>query len=687
MSRPSPLLRRGLIFSLSLITGALASAIWANLLFSNGITAFDVIQIALFVPGILWVSVFFWSCVMGWGRQMVGGRVPGIVYPEKLEAGQLAPELSDPAATPLAIVVPVRNEDVAAVFGRIMAMDEALKKTGHEKFFHFFVLSDTNDADMLIDEELVWAETVKRLDAKGRLFYRRRPKNPGRKAGNLADFCTRWGAHYSHMIVLDADSLLTADVLLTLGRLGRLNPKAGIIQAMPSIVGANSFFARSQQFAARLYGPVLGAGISYWHLGDGNYWGHNAIINVAFFTAHCGLPQLAGGPPFGGHILSHDIAEAALMVRGGWQVWLVPELVGSYEQMPSSLIENSKRERRWIQGNLQHSRLLFVAGLHPLSRLHLLMGITAYLMPVASLLFLITGLASAIYAGLVPPDYFGDNRTLFPSWPIFDGNLALLLFASVMMLLTLPKVLAAVAVLSSNKASRAWGGRLRLLASVLVEHGFTILMAPIMMLVQSGFVVEVLRGKDSGWGAQNRDDLDTTWAQGWALHKWHMAFGVALALVSWQWAPSLFMWLLPVSAGLILAAPISVISSQVRLGVLMRRLGLLWIPEEKVEPAEITSAHTHTKELAGVIPQTPGPLGHLERLFDNPADNALHLSLLPENSLSYADPDELAKARRKVAFKLRGEAVPPLSASEKLALLYDEETLSRLPLGVAPTLP
>lgn len=690
LSAPRAGLRRAFIFGLSFISTALATAVWADLLSQNGTTIFDIIQIALFVPGVLWVSVFFWSSLMGWLRLMVNGRVPGLLYPETLSEGAPAPELFGQGNSPIAIVVPIRNEDVAAVFARIMAMDTELERAGNKEAFHFFVLSDTNEADTLLEEEWLWHKTMQKLKAEGRLFYRRRPRNPGRKAGNLADFCTRWGAHYSHMIVLDADSLLTANALITLARMGRLNPTAGIIQALPSIVNAKSFYARAQQFAARLYGPMLASGLSYWHLGDGNYWGHNAIINVRFFTESCGLPTLAGGPPFGGHILSHDFVEAALIRRSGWKVWLLPELGGSFEQMPANIIENSKRERRWMQGNFQHYRLLLVSGLHPLSRTHLLMGITSYLMPMAALLFMFTGLASAIYSNMVPPSYFGADRALFPNWPIFDGNRALSLLAAIIVTLTLPKILAVIWLWCYGRLAKTWGGRLRVLVNMLVEHAFTILLAPIMMLVQSGFALEIFRGKDSGWGAQNRGDADMSWQEGWQRHKAHTAIGVGLAVISHYFAPSLFWWLSPVFSGLIVSIPLSVWSARASIGLKAKRLGLFLIPEETTIPAVCQLEAKFEPELAALLPKRDHQaLGALENLFTSPELGALHLSLLPDNPLTYVDLDELAKARRKVAFRLRGESaqMPALSATEKLALLYDEETLSRLPLGIAPVLP
>ncbi len=681
--QPAAGLRRALILVLSLGTAGTAVTIWADLLAQNGLTGFDVAQIILFGLSYLWVSPFFWSSLIGWLRLSVGGKTPGLVHPAPLVPGVSAPELE--GLRPTAIVIPVYNEDAAAVHARLAAMYQALARHGNLQHFHFFVLSDSTEAEAWLAEERVWEHTVRALGAQGRIFYRHRAKNTARKAGNIADFCTRWGGQYEHMIVLDADSLLTAEALVQLARLAKLNPKAGIIQGLPTLIGAKSFFARAQQFAVRLYGPLMAAGINFWHLGDGNYWGHNAIINVACFAQHCGLPELPGKPPFGGHILSHDFVEAALVRRGGWQVWLASEVPGCYEQMPASIIENGKRERRWVQGNLQHMKILLAEGLHPMSRLHLLMGIIAFKVSILSLAFLLVGLASAIYANFVPPIYFPDYKTLFPAWPIFNGDLALSLLAATLVMLTLPKLLALTPRL--GREARLYGGRFRLFLSMLIEHVFTMLIAPMLMLIHAGFIVEVLRRKDSGWGKQNRGDADTSWGEAWRIHRAHTLFGVALAVVGWFLAPTLFWWLMPVVTGLVLAVPLSVFSSRVSWGQACRRAGLFMIPEEVTPPQEWLDAAQIEPELAAQLPEQGGALGPLTDVLTNPAINALHLSLLPDDSLTHANLDELAKARRKLALGLKGQPVPPLSGPERFALLFDRETLERLPLGIAPQLP
>ena len=87
------------------------------------------------------------------------------------------------------------------------------------------------------------------------------------------------------------------------------------------------------------------------------------FIRTAPFIDYCGLSRLPGQAPLGGEILSHDFVEAALMGRAGWEVWVVHDSVGSYEESPPTLADELKRDRRWCQGNLQHLRLLLGDGI------------------------------------------------------------------------------------------------------------------------------------------------------------------------------------------------------------------------------------------------------------------------------------------------------------------------------------
>ena len=185
---------------------------------------------------------------------------------------------------------------------------------------------------------------------------------------------------------------------------------------------------------------------------DSNYWGHNAIIRTRAFAECAGLPALSGPRPIGGHILSHDFVEAALMRRGGWAIHMAPALGGSYEESPPSLTEYAARDRRWCQGNLQHMGVLPARGLHWASRLHLLTGIGAYVAAPLWLLFLFVGILISLQAQFIRPEYFPKTFTLYPQWPAQDPVRAAYVFAGTMALLLAPKLIGYLAMLSDRDA-------------------------------------------------------------------------------------------------------------------------------------------------------------------------------------------------------------------------------------------
>ena len=325
--------------------------------------------------------------------------------------------------------------------------------TGAAGQFDIFILSDTTDPDIFIAEEAAFLALRQRLP-DARVYYRHRPKNDAKKAGNIAEWLQRFGGHYEQLIVLDADSLMTGDTLVRLVAAMERNPGVGLIQTFPVMVNATTPFARVQQFAGRLYGPLIAYGLAWWHGADSNYWGHNAVLRTRAFAESAGLPVLSGPRPIGGHILSHDFVEAALMRRAGWAVVMAPALPGSYEECPPSLTEYAARDRRWCQGNLQHAGVLSARGLHWVTRLHLATGIGSYVAAPLWLLFLFIGILISLQAQFIRPEYFPKTFTLYPQWPAQDPVRAAYVFAGTMALLLLPKLLGYLAMLP-DRATRA----------------------------------------------------------------------------------------------------------------------------------------------------------------------------------------------------------------------------------------
>src|SRR6185312_4411039 len=198
-------------------------------------------------------------------------------------------------------------------------------------------------------------------------------------------------------------------------------------------------------------------------------WGHNAIIRVRAFARDAGLPELQGRKPFGGHILSHDFVEAALMRRAGWEIRMVPTVGGSFEECPPSLLDFAARDRRWCQGNLQHMAVLPARGLHWISRLHLLMGIGAYATAPLWLLFLVTGILISLQARFIVPYYCRVGLSLCPKWPAVDPVCRMWFFILPMGVLLGPKLLASIEALARHEERRGFGRALRMGAGVLIE--------------------------------------------------------------------------------------------------------------------------------------------------------------------------------------------------------------------------
>ncbi|MDX6805721.1 glucans biosynthesis glucosyltransferase MdoH [Terrihabitans rhizophilus] len=524
-----------------------------------------------------------------------------------------------------ALLMPIYNEDPTRIMAGLQAVYEDLEASGRLDHFDFFILSDTTDAEVWIAEEAAFLALRQRTGGETRIFYRRRFKNVERKAGNISDWVRRFGAAYQQFIIFDADSVMTADAIVRLSAGIEENPDVGLIQTLPVIINGSTLFARLQQFAGRVYGPLIAHGIAWWHGSEGNYWGHNAVIRTRAFAEQAGLPHMKGRSPFGGHILSHDFIEAALMRRAGWAVHMVAGLQGSYEESPPSLTDVAARDRRWCQGNLQHMAVLPARGLHPVSRLHLLVGIGSYITAPLWFAFLLSGVLIALQARFVPPQYFGDEMSLFPSWPAQDPVRAAWVFGGTMAILLLPKFLAYIALLTRPEDRKGCGGAIRAFFSMILETLITGLIAPVMMLIQSVAVFDILIGRDAGWKPQRRDDGSIPFSDIVHRYAWHTAFGILTAWGAYEVAPSLFLWMTPVILGMVLAIPLAALTAWRSIGIGARRIGLFLIPEETSPPPVVARARAITKDLQ--VDETD--TGAVQRLLADPELLGAHRSMLP----------------------------------------------------------
>ena len=608
-----------------------------------------------------WVSAGFWMALMGfWVLVRRGDR----------HAPKAAPDTPIPARARTAILVPVYNENVRRVFAGVQATYESLQRTGRLNQFDFYVLSDSTAADARAAEIAAWARLCRAVGGVRRIFYRHRRLRIKRKSGNIADWCRRWGRHYRYMVVLDADSVMAGACLVHLVRLMEAHPAAGIIQTVAMPTGRDTLFARIQQFAHRAYAPLFSAGIHYWHLGEAYYWGHNAIIRVEPFMKHCALPTLTRGL-LGGEILSHDFVEAALMRRAGWHVWVTYDLPGSWEEMPPTLLEELRRDRRWCHGNLQHSRLFLAQGLHPAHRALFMAGVMSYLS--SALWFLFLALSTALLAVhvLVPPVYFTQPFQLFPVWPEWRPHWALGLLAMTTALLLTPKLLAAMLVALGD--ARSFGGRLRLGAGVLLEIVVSSLLAPIRMLFHTRFVAAALFGLAPRWISPPREDVETTWGEALRHHGGGTVLGVAwVSLVAWL-NPAFLGWLLPVAGSLIIAIPLSVWTSRVRLGTAFRRRGLFVTPEEFAPPPEL-------QRLRELFLAAPADDGAFARAALEREANALARGIARPRR-----PDAAQQARLELAQQAAAAGPAALDGPARARVLGDRAALGLLHRQLAAT--
>jgi membrane glycosyltransferase len=640
------------------------------LVFQGGsLTTLEALILVLYVFLFAWIAFSFATAFAGFVALLRGGtRQLGIE-----EAGPL-PGIS--ART--ALLVPAYNESPPHLMARIEAIYGSLAECGALEHFEFFILSDSTNPETWIAEEMHFVALRERTGGHGRIFYRHRVANEGRKAGNIADWVRRFGARYEHMIILDADSLMTGDTIVRLIAAMERNPRVGLIQTLPVIINGNTLFARIQQFAGRVYGPLIGYGLAWWHGGEGNYWGHNAAIRVRAFAEHAGLPTLRGRKPFGGTIMSHDFVEAAMLRRGGWAIHMAPNLSGSYEECPPSLTDYALRDRRWCQGNLQHLAVLPARGFHWVSRLHLLTGIGAYLTAPMWLAFLWVGMLISLQARFVRPEYFAPGFSLFPQWPVQDPVRAAQVFAGTIGLLLAPKLLGYLILLGKKALRRGTGGALRGFLGLLLETLISGLIAPVLMLMQTAAVLQILLGRDSGWSAQRRDDAAVPLRESFRLYRWHTLFGLIFAAAAYAVSPPLFLWMTPVIVGLLFAVPLAALTARPGLGVALRRLGLLSIPEERDPPPILARAQELTASLSAA---NIGSGNVIAAFLDSPELVDLHRRMLPPpRRRSRHDLDVhlvvgLAKLEECTTLE---EALEVLTDAEKRALLGSERGLERL---------
>jgi membrane glycosyltransferase len=563
------------------------------LLHVDGIDVLEGILLCLFVLLFAWIVQSFVGTLAGF-FMVVSRRHRRL----GLWDGQPMPRVD----TRTALLMPTYNEDPQRLMAGLQAIVESVAATGQLDHFDFFVLSDTRKADIQADEEAAFIALRVRLRATlgdhAQLFYRRRDDNRERKAGNVAEWVRRWGGAYPQMLILDADSLMSGETIVRIAGAMEAHDDVALIQTLPVIVNGSTLFARMQQFAGSVYGPVIAYGVAWWHGAESNYWGHNAIIRTRAFAEYAGLPELHGIKPFGGHVLSHDFVEAALLRRGGWALHMVPALGGSYEEGPPSLTDMLVRDRRWCQGNLQHGGVLPAKGLHWVSRWHMLIGIGHYLTAPMWAMLMLIGIAIPLQsASAGKADFPLQAFSVGGYWVSRDPQRFLYVFILTMSMLLAPKVLGYIATIAIPEMRRGCGGAIRASIGVLLETILAALMAPVTMFVQSRGLAEVLAGKDSGWDSQRRDDGRLPLSGLLRNYGGMTLFGVGAGIAAYLVSPALAAWMSPVIIGLVLAIPIVMLTSARAPGQWLRRRRIFCTPEELAPPPVLLRAGALRRKL------------------------------------------------------------------------------------------
>ena len=549
-------LRRLIVVTGALAIAALVGAALFHVLSRQGFTLLEGATLALSVTLSGWLGFGFVSATAGFVTALPRRETPATA------AAAAAADIH--ART--AILLPTYNEDPGLILAAAQSIAEEVARLGLADRYDFFILSDTRDEQVAQAEATGLLRLRMRLKGGPAVYYRRRKANTDRKAGNIGDWVETYGAGYAFMLVLDADSLMSGETIARITAEMEADPRLGLLQTAPTVINAETPFARLQQFASRLYGPVFARGQAWWSGSEGNYWGHNAIIRVAAFAESAGLPHLTGPKPFGGHILSHDFIEAALLRRRGWAVRTLADLPGSYEETPPTLLDTAARDRRWCQGNLQHARVLAAGGLHWVSRLHLVCGIFAYLAPLLWLALVVCG-------AIIWP-----SQHLTAGSPEYSEVISIFVFN--LALLAAPKAMALILALGSPKARRGFGGAGRLWLGFAVECVASMLTTPVMMLMQAIAVAEVLVGRDSGWTPQRREGVELRGRDAWRAHRGHVLLGLAGGLGALLVSKYFLMWASPVFLSLTLSALLSLHTSRPGAG----RRRLFRIPEDASPP-------------------------------------------------------------------------------------------------------
>jgi len=574
--------RRLLFTALFAATMAGLLALAALALAPGGLGIVDITLLALFAVTLPWMVAGFWNAAIGLLIVRFAADPVAMVMPM---AAHIRGD--EPITASTAILLCIRNELPERMIRNLEPMLAGLDILGCGGRLTLYILSDTSDVGISAIEEACFAALTARWRDRIAITYRRRTVNTGYKAGNIRDFCERWGRDHDFAVTLDADSLMSADAVLRLVRIMQANPRLGILQGLIVGLPSTSAFARLFQFGMRLGMRSYTIGSAWWQGDCGPYWGHNAVLRLEPFIAHCALPVLTSDGAEDRHILSHDQIEAVLMRRAGYDVRVLPQEDLGWEENPPTLIEFIRRDLRWCQGNMQYWRFLALPGIRPVSRYQLALAIVMFVGSPAWIGLFVLG-ALAVACADAPADFIRA-----------DAGFAL--FVCMLVMWFAPKIASAIEILSRPTLRRGFGGAARFMVNFMIETVFSILLCPILWFGHTIFLAGLLLGREIGWTGQTRDDHAVPFLLA-LRHLWpHTLFGCAALGLLAMTQPAAIPYALFLAGGPALAIPFAMLTASPRLGRFAARIGIGRLPEETTPPAVLLGLALPAFEL------TPSP--------------------------------------------------------------------------------
>jgi membrane glycosyltransferase len=561
--------RRVAFATLFIVT--MATSLWLAVLAlaPGGFGILDLAAFACLAATLPWMVAGFWNAVIGFVVMRFTTDPAMAVMPPSTHVRN-----DQPVTASTAILLCVRNEGPARIIRNLEPMLAGIVASGYGERFHLYILSDTNDPDLVPEENVLFANLAQRWRDRVAITYRRRTVNTGYKAGNIRDFCERWGNSHELAVTLDADSFMTADAILRLVRIMQADGRLGILQGLVVGLPSTSLFARIFQFGMRLGMRSYTIGSAWWQSDCGPYWGHNAVLRLEPFIKYCELPVLMNGEAER-YILSHDQIEAVLMRSAGYHVRVLAQEDLGWEENPPTLLEFMRRDLRWCQGNMQYFRFLTLANLMPVSRYQLTLAIAMFIGSPAWIGLLV--LATIALVSFDSPARF------------IRGDIGNALFVWILVMWFSPKIATFIDLLLRPGDRKAFGGAGRIIANFAVETVYSVLLCPILWISHTIFLAGLLFNREIGWIGQVRDDhavplrlaLSSLWPQtvlGWT----------AIGLVS-ATQPAALPYVLFLAAGPAMAIPFAMLTAWPPLGKLAMRIGIGRLPEETTIPEELLS--------------------------------------------------------------------------------------------------